>query len=236
MRPIPALLAAVAFSAAASYPLRVLAAATIPAPARRRNTEPTIAVLGTAQYNGRASRQFAARLRWAAHLHQRSGAAVVTLGSRLPGDQWTEAAVGQRWLARRGVDKRAITALPEGNDTRGSLEALAQAIDGPVAIVTDPNHCARTAALCTQLGLAAALYPTPWCPSTFPRKAWWLTLLHECGGLLVVDVARAVGWPAATRLEAVLRQVAATVRPSRRARIDYLRRQDDQTPPQDQPQ
>ena len=117
-------------------------------------------VLGTAQYDGVPSRQFAARLDHAVGLWEAGVAKrVYTLGGKLPGDRFTEAQVGRDYLAERGVP---ATAVPEGNDTVGSYRALVDKHEpGRVIIVTDPNHALRAelslARLQARTGNAAAL-------------------------------------------------------------------------------
>ncbi|WP_246049230.1 YdcF family protein [Corynebacterium tapiri] len=205
-----------------AYPLRILATAR----RRRRLTAEvdSLAVMGTAQYDGRPSPQFAARLEHVADLASRfPDAHVYTLGANLPGDRFTEAEVGRKFLVARGVEKQRITALPEGNDSRASLKALYLQQPGRTVVVTDPHHVLRTEILAQQEGLQAIGSPAPGCPSRFPRKSWFRTLAHECGGLLVADVSARWGNGAADRVEELLRNIESRLRPSRRARHDHLR-------------
>ncbi|MDO5668787.1 MAG: YdcF family protein [Corynebacterium sp.] len=176
-----------------------------------------LVVLGTAQYDGVPSRQFAARLDHAVGLWEAGVAKqVYTLGGKLPGDRFTEAQVGRQYLADRGV---AATAVPEGNDTVGSYRALVDKhAPGRVIIVTDPNHALRAEILARQAGLEAVTSPTTTSPTRFPTAAWWRTLAHEMGGMAVVDVSRVLGRKRADRLETLLRRVESFLRPSRRAR------------------
>lgn len=181
-------------------------------------------VLGTAQYDGRPSKQFAARLDHALLLW-RGGRAehIYTLGGRMPGDRFTEAHAGSEYLISRGVPEEAVTEIPEGNDTRGSYAALTRHHDpGTTLIVTDPNHALRAELLARQAGIDALASPTRTSPTRFPGKSWWLTLSHETGGLMVVDVSRAFGRANADRLEELLRGLQAGLRPSRRARHEKL--------------
>ena len=107
-----------------SYPARVLGYS-----ARRIRNDPSLIdallILGTAQYNGVPSRQFAARLDHAAEIWQ-PGQRVFTCGGKLPGDAFTEAAVGKRYLIERGVREDAIVAVEEGSDSWASISAVAQ--------------------------------------------------------------------------------------------------------------
>ncbi len=199
--------------------------------ARRRHLLPpkgraqAIVVLGTAQYDGRPSRQLRARLEHALYLW-RGGIAehVYTLGGHLPGDRFTEAGVSRDWLVERGVPPGAVTAVAEGNDTRGSYRALVEQHDpGAVVVVTDPNHALRAELLAAQAGLDASSCPTRTSPTRFPGVSWWLSMMHEAGGLVVVDVSRVAGPGAGDRVEGLLRGLQGWMRPSRRDRHRQLR-------------
>ena len=210
------------FPALMSGPARILLHALRhrPLPAPRRS----LVVLGTAQYDGRPSKQFAARLDHALLLW-RGGRAehIYTLGGRMPGDRFTEAHAGRDYLVERGVPEEAVTEIPEGNDTRGSYVALTRHHDpGTTLIVTDPNHALRAELLARQAGIDALASPTRTSPTRFPGKSWWLTLSHETGGLMVVDVSHAFGRQNADKLEELLRGLQAGLRPSRRARHEKL--------------
>ncbi|MGV3208727.1 YdcF family protein, partial [Corynebacterium sp. 11266D000AW] len=98
-------------------------------PSRSAGAPAWIAVLGTAQYDGVASRVLAARIATATQLaHAHPAAAVFTLGGNLPGDRFTEAGVAARDMVAGGIDSARVTALAEGNDTAGSLAALAREV------------------------------------------------------------------------------------------------------------
>ena len=196
--------------------------------ARRRRRLPapadSLVILGTAQYDGTPSRQFAARLDHAVGLWEAGVAKhVYPLGGKLPGDRFTEAEVGKRYLVEHGVPADAVTPVPDGNDTQGSYAALMKKYEvGRAIIVTDPNHALRAETLARQIGMDAVASPTSTSPTRFPSVAWWRTLAHEVGGMAVVDVSRVLGEGAADRLEGQLRRLEAGLRPSRRARHDAL--------------
>lgn len=185
----------------------------------------SILVLGTAQYDGRPSQQFAARLRHTAKLwHQHETQRVYTVGGKLPGDRFSEAAVAREYLLREGVDPALIFAHPCGSDTRGSYAAVDPQEVGRVLIVTDPNHSYRAMRLARRMGFDAAPSPTRFSPTVFPSKSFFHTLLHEAGGVIVVDVSELCGQRVADKLEDILRTLQALLRPSRRARHEQLRR------------
>nr|WP_053546196.1 YdcF family protein [Corynebacterium deserti] len=185
----------------------------------------SILVLGTAQYDGRPSRQFAARLRhagdlWRQHEMQR----VYTVGGNLPGDRFTEAEVGREYLIKKGVDPDLIVASPIGNDTVSSFDPIDPAEVGRVLIVTDPNHSYRAVRSARRMGFDAFGSPTPFSPAKPPSIRYFLTLSHEIGGVVVQDVSGILGQTAGDKVEEVLRSIQGWLRPSRRARHEHLRR------------
>jgi uncharacterized SAM-binding protein YcdF (DUF218 family) len=117
-----------------------------------------IVVLGAAQYNGTPSPVFRGRLDHAVLLWRQGRAdRVVTVGANRPGDRTTEAAAGRSYLISKGIPSDAITALPVGNTTYESLQALARWMhnDGlrSAFLVSDPWHNARLKAIAGDLGL-----------------------------------------------------------------------------------
>src|SRR5437870_11447235 len=85
-----------------------------------------IAVLGAAQYNGRPSPVFKARLDHAATLYLRGYAPVVLVtggvGAR---DSLSEAEVGRTYLRNVGVPAEAAIALPVASTSYASLDRVA---------------------------------------------------------------------------------------------------------------
>jgi uncharacterized SAM-binding protein YcdF (DUF218 family) len=125
-----------------------------------------IVVLGAAQYDGTPSPQLAARLDHAADLFERGLAPVVMVtGGKQPGDRFTEAESSRAYLLDLGVPDEAILLENEGRTTYGSLEHAtdllrADSID-QVVLVTDPYHALRSRLIAEEVGLAAAVSPTP---------------------------------------------------------------------------
>lgn len=185
---------------------------------------PDLLVLGTAQYDGNPSLQLAARLDHALELWRGERTEHIwTLGGNLPGDRYTEAEVSRTYLLRHGVPEEQVTAVPQGNDTRGSYEAFLDVHDPkPSLIVTDPLHALRAEVIAKQVGIDAIATPTHTSPTRFPDRSWWLALSHEVGGLAVIDVSRLLGQATGDRLEAILRRLQSSLRPSLRARHEVL--------------
>src|SRR5437870_12780695 len=118
-----------------------------------------IAVLGAAQYNGRPSPVFRARLDHAAALYQRGLAAVVLVtGGVGSGDTVSESEVGRRYLLKAGLPDGAVVALPAGTSTAASLDGVARWFAGKdsrrVLLVSDGFHMLRLHIIATHLGLA----------------------------------------------------------------------------------
>lgn len=192
-----------------------------------------IVVLGAAQYDGVPSRILRARLEHAAELAARyPHAEIITVGAKLPGDRFTEAQVGKRFLVQHGVDSHRIAALDDGWDTSGSLNAVAGYLGAArhklVVVVTDPLHTGRVALLSrlNQVGLPEIKTSgAPGCPQRFPQANWRRALAHEAGGLLVILVSAVCGKRAADSARAFLHRIEARLRPSRKARHAEIQRQ-----------
>src|SRR6266571_8759900 len=125
-----------------------------------------IAVLGAAQYNGRPSPVFRARLDHAAALYQRGLAPVglVTWGVGT-GDTLSESDVGRRYLVKAGLPEAAVLALPAGTSTSSSLDGVARWFSGRdsrrVLLVSDGFHMLRLQIIATRLGLVPFTSPAP---------------------------------------------------------------------------
>jgi uncharacterized SAM-binding protein YcdF (DUF218 family) len=117
-----------------------------------------IVVLGAAQYDGDPSPVFAGRLDHAALLFEQGRSdRVVVLGAGQPGDRFTEAEAGRRYLLEKGVPDEAIVPVPEGHTTFESLEAAAPVMRDAgmdsAFLVSDPWHNARVERMARDLGI-----------------------------------------------------------------------------------
>lgn len=120
-----------------------------------------IVVLGAAQYDGRPSPVFAARLRHAAYLYREGLAPLVFVtGGRRPGDRFSEAEAGAAYLVRHGVPRHAVVLEDRGDSTLESLQRVASLADGrgvdTVLLVSDPLHSERVKTIATDLGFERA--------------------------------------------------------------------------------
>lgn len=142
-----------------------------------RNSQ-AIIVLGAAQFDGRPSAVFRARLDHAADLY-RDGVApkVVVTGGKLPGDRFTEAAAGAAYLSEHGVPQEDI--LRE-NTSRNSWESLAASARfliekrdiRRIVLVSDPFHSLRIRLIADELGFDAVTSPTRTSPIS-GLEVWW---------------------------------------------------------------
>jgi uncharacterized SAM-binding protein YcdF (DUF218 family) len=117
-----------------------------------------IVVLGAAQYNGRPSPVFRARLDHAAALYQRGLAPTVLvtggIGAR---DTLNEANVGRDYLVRLRIPDDAVIPLAGGDDTFRSLEQVKRWFEGRqsrrVLLVSDGFHMLRLQIIARRLEL-----------------------------------------------------------------------------------
>ena len=140
-----------------------------------RSVSDAIVVLGAAQFDGRPSSVFTARLVHARNLWRDDVARVIiTVGGNQVGDRFTEAAAGKRWLADHGVPRRRVVAVPTGSDTLRSLTAVRQRMArrgwSTAVIVTDPWHALRTGSMAQDRGIDAVLSPTRRGPAVRQRS------------------------------------------------------------------
>jgi uncharacterized SAM-binding protein YcdF (DUF218 family) len=152
-----------------------------------------IVVLGASQFDGRPSEVFTARLRHAKALHdERVAARIVTTGGKLPGDRFTEAEAGARWLRDHGVPAADVLAVPRGNDTLASLRAADQALAARrarrVVLVSDPWHMLRCGRIARDLGLDAATSPARTGPAVHTRGTQVRYILREAAAYLYYRV------------------------------------------------
>lgn len=167
--------------------------------AARLGTADAIVVLGAAQYDGRPSPVFKARLDHAIALW-RDGRAplLVTTGGRQEGDRWTEAAAARDYAMAQGVPADAILMEDRGRSTQESLAAVAPILHargaGPVLFVSDPTHMLRVLRIAADLGIDAHGSPAPDSPSDATVARRLDATLHELGALAWYGiVGRALG-------------------------------------------
>jgi len=140
-----------------------------------RRTSDVIVVLGAAQFDGRPSSVFTARLVHARDLWQDDVAPrIITVGGNREGDRFTEAAAGKSWLSEHGVPAERIVAVGTGNDTLQSVDAVQREMQrrgwSTAVVVTDPWHALRTRSMATDEGIDAVMSPTRQGPAVRQRS------------------------------------------------------------------
>jgi len=128
-------------------------------------TSDAIAVLGAAEYDGKPSPVYHARLDHALELYQRGIAPlIITLGGP-GGDQYTEGGVGQEYLMARGVPEEAIIAETESRNTEDSARRIAVIARANgihrLVVVSDGTHLFRIHEICLADGLDVLTSPRP---------------------------------------------------------------------------
>jgi uncharacterized SAM-binding protein YcdF (DUF218 family) len=140
-----------------------------------RRVSDVIVVLGAAQFDGRPSSVFTARLVHARDLWRDDVAPrIITVGGNQEGDRFTEGGSGKRWLSDNGVPARRVVAVEEGGDTLSSLRAVHRAMQRRgwtnAVVVTDPWHALRTGSMASDVGIDAVLSPTRRGPAVRTRS------------------------------------------------------------------
>jgi uncharacterized SAM-binding protein YcdF (DUF218 family) len=161
-----------------------------------RRPADAVVVLGAAQYDGDPSSIFAARLRHAQQLYEDGMAPrIVTTGGSRAGDAYTEAEAGRRYLLDRGVPPDAIIAVGTGNDTLGSLQAVAARADKDgwhtALLVSDPWHSLRARTMARDSGLTAWTSPTRTGPVVATRETQVRYIVRETAALLYYRLTHA---------------------------------------------
>jgi uncharacterized SAM-binding protein YcdF (DUF218 family) len=124
-----------------------------------------IAVFGAAEYDGRPSPVYRARLDHAEFLYQRGIAPlIITLGGD-GGDEYSEGGVGREYLMGQGVPESVIIAETESRSTAEAarrLSVIARA-NGfhRLVVVSDDTHLFRIHAICAANGLNVLTSPRP---------------------------------------------------------------------------
>jgi uncharacterized SAM-binding protein YcdF (DUF218 family) len=124
-----------------------------------------IIVLGAAQYDGRPSSVFKARLDHAFQLYKEGLApTIVVTGGKQPGDRFTEAQAGANYLIDLGVPDADILRETTSTNSWESLAASATFLHERgirrVILVSDPFHSLRIQLIAEELGFDPVTSPT----------------------------------------------------------------------------
>lgn len=124
-----------------------------------------IAVFGAAEYDGKPSPVYRARLDHALALYHRGIAPlIITLGGD-GGDKYTEGAVGRAYLMGMGVPESDLIAETESRTTEDSARRVAVIARANgmhrLVIVSDATHLFRIQSICAADGLSVLTSPRP---------------------------------------------------------------------------
>lgn len=150
-----------------------------------------IVVLGAAQYDGRPSPVFRARLDHAIELYEEGLAPVMIMtGGVGAGDTVSEAAVGRRYAIRQGVPAEAILTERTGLRSAESMQSVARLMRQrelqTALLVSDPFHMLRLRVLARRVGVRAYSSPTRTSPISEEPAQEWRHFVRESVGLPLV--------------------------------------------------
>lgn len=124
-----------------------------------------IAIFGAAEYDGKPSPVFRARLEHARALYERGIAPLLITVGGDGGDQYTEGAVGRQYLMGAGVPESAIIAETQSRSTSESARRIAVIARANrlrrIVIVSDATHMFRIHAICAADGMNVLTSPRP---------------------------------------------------------------------------
>jgi uncharacterized SAM-binding protein YcdF (DUF218 family) len=147
-----------------------------------------IVVLGAAQYDGRPSRIYQARLDHAIELYEAGIAPIlIVTGGKAEGDRLTEAAAGRAYAISLGVPGGAILSEERGRTTVDSMAGVAALFRSNglsrAVFVSDRTHMLRVLRIATDEGIVALGSPSTTSPID-TNVGWQIeATLHELGAL-----------------------------------------------------
>jgi uncharacterized SAM-binding protein YcdF (DUF218 family) len=152
-----------------------------------------IVVLGAAQYAGRPSPVFEARLAHAVALyHEGLAKAFVVTGGKIPGDITTEAAVARQYAIDHGVPAASIIGEDQARNTLGSMRSVAALLEDhglhSALFVSDPTHMLRVLRMAADLGIEGYGSPAADSPTMVDLSSRAQATFHELGALGVYFV------------------------------------------------
>ena len=147
-----------------------------------------IVVMGAAQYDGRPSKVFAARLDHAVSLYFAGVAPrLIMTGGKAEGDRTTEAAAGRAFAIELGVPPEDILVEERSRTTlesiRGVAALLAANDDRSAIFVSDRPHMLRVLRMAADEGVTAWGSPTRTSPIEVDLPGQVDAMVHELGAL-----------------------------------------------------
>lgn len=159
--------------------------------AREQQLKPAdaIVVFGAAEYDGRPSPVFRARLDHGYDLFRKGLAPmVITTGGSAADPHYSEGGVGHDYLMRRGIPEMALIAETQASDTSESAQRVAVIMRanrmGTCIAVSDAYHVFRIRKMLEHEGLHVYLAPRA---DSKPKSAWQrgTAILRESASYLV---------------------------------------------------
>ncbi len=141
-----------------------------------------IGVLGAAEYDGKPSPVYRARLDHALELYHRGIAPlIITLGGP-GGDQYNEGSVGEEYLISKGVPEQDIIAETDSSNTEESARRIAVIAHTNglhrLVVVSDDTHMFRIHEICAAEGLDVLTSPRAR-PAVVDRSLEFERIAHE---------------------------------------------------------
>lgn len=124
-----------------------------------------IVILGAAEYAGKPSPVFRARLDHAYELYRKKLAPIViTTGGKFPGEIFSEGEVGKKYLISKGIPEANIISEEFSLTTKQNIMRVSDIAKEKkikrIILVSDPFHMYRSALLSRDAELAPLLSPT----------------------------------------------------------------------------
>lgn len=148
-----------------------------------------IVIFGAAEYSGRPSPVYRARLDHGYELFEKGLAPVViTTGGAALDPDFSEGGVGRDYLLHRGIPERALIAETQGSDTAQSAARVANIMRAngmhSCIAVSDAYHVFRIRALLEHEGVQVEVAPRP---ESRPRSLWerFAAVMREATSYLV---------------------------------------------------
>jgi uncharacterized SAM-binding protein YcdF (DUF218 family) len=167
-------LTAVAGAAVTTLLVSVCAQIARDASLQQINHADAIVVFGAAEYSGRPSPVYRARLDHAFELFQQGVASVViTTGGSAADPRFSEGGVGHDYLMHRGIPEASLIAETQGSDTAESAERVGVILRAnhmrSCVAVSDAYHVFRIRKMLEHEGARVYLAPRP---DSIPHSAW----------------------------------------------------------------
>ena len=159
-----------------------------------RTRADAIVVMGAAQYDGRPSPVFAARLDHAIELfHDGVAPRLIVTGGKREGDRTTEAASARGYAIEHGVPEEAILSEDTSRTTLQSIRRVAALMRGQgigsAVFVSDPSHMLRVLRMASDEGISGHGSPTRTSPLERDAVAHLDAIVHELGALAIYFVS-----------------------------------------------